>query len=67
VQKMIYKKYDASKQHVAKVQPILLSHMEDLASGEMWLGYDVLDLSLVDHIMMSNEYIGKWISNVLVF
>jgi len=36
--------------------------MEDLASGEIWLGYDAFDLSLVDHIMMSNEYIGEWIS-----
>ena len=38
---------------------MLEDRIESLATGDTWLGYDALDMGLVDRIVTSDEYIGE--------
>ena len=62
VQDMVDKTHRAFKRHVADSRPTVAANIEDLASGEVWLGYDALHLGLVDRIVTSDEYIEERLS-----
>jgi ClpP class serine protease len=62
VQDMIDKTHRAFKRHVSDCRPAVASEIEELATGDIWLGYDALELGLVDRIMTSDEYIGERMS-----
>eukprot|EP00551_Chaetoceros_affinis_P005727 CAMPEP_0203678434 /NCGR_PEP_ID=MMETSP0090-20130426/31994_1 /ASSEMBLY_ACC=CAM_ASM_001088 /TAXON_ID=426623 /ORGANISM="Chaetoceros affinis, Strain CCMP159" /LENGTH=526 /DNA_ID=CAMNT_0050545683 /DNA_START=131 /DNA_END=1708 /DNA_ORIENTATION=+ len=57
VQSMIDKTHVAFKRHVVKARPILEDGIDAIATGDVWLGQDALEVGLVDRIMASDEYI----------
>lgn len=59
VQGMIDKTHVAFKRHVAEARPILADNIDTIATGDVWLGQDALDVGLVDRIMASDEYIWE--------
>ncbi|GAX10468.1 hypothetical protein FisN_21Lh165 [Fistulifera solaris] len=62
VQQMIDKTHVAFKQHVSACRPMVASAIEEIATGDIWLGYDALGIGLVDRITTSDEYIGEKVS-----
>lgn len=63
VQDMVDKTHVAFKRHVVDVRPVLADRIEEIATGDVWLGYDALDRGLVDRLVTSDEYIGELLSN----
>jgi len=59
VQDMVDKVHTAFKRHVAKARPLVAQCIEDLATGENWIGYDALEVGLIDRVITSDEYIGQ--------
>lgn len=59
VQTMVDDTHRAFKRHVVDGRPILKKSIEKIGNGDIWLGYDALDLGLVDRITTSDEYIGQ--------
>jgi serine protease SohB len=57
VQDMVDDTHRAFKRHVVSARPIIADRIEDLATGDVWLGYDALDVGLIDRIVTSDEYI----------
>ena len=57
VQDMIDKTHSAFKRHVVKARPILAKDIDEIATGDVWLGHDAKDIGLVDQIITSDEYI----------
>lgn len=62
VQEMIDKTHVAFKKHVSACRPTIASDIDAIATGDIWLGYDALNLGLVDRITTSDEYIGEKLS-----
>lgn len=63
VQQMIDKTHVAFKQHVIACRPALASYIEDIATGDIFLGHEALSAGLVDRITTSDEYIGEKVSD----
>ena len=63
VQGMIDKTHSAFKRHVVEARPILAHDIDNVATGDVWLGHDALDIGLVDEIKTSDEYIWNKIQN----
>jgi ClpP class serine protease len=63
VQLMVDDVHRAFKRHVVDSRPSLASRIEEIATGDTWLGYDALELGLVDQIITSDEYIAERIRN----
>lgn len=59
VQLMVDDIHRAFKRHVADSRPVLADRIEDVSTGDVWLGHDALDMGLVDRIVTSNEYIRE--------
>jgi serine protease SohB len=59
VQSMVDATHVAFKRHVVAARPCLTEKIEELATGNVWLGYEALDVGLVDRIITSDEYIGE--------
>jgi signal peptide peptidase SppA len=59
VQLMVDDIHRAFKRHVADSRPIMAERMEELSTGDVWLGYDALEVGLIDRIVTSDEYIGE--------
>jgi signal peptide peptidase SppA len=59
VQDMVDDTHRAFKRHVVSARPVVADRIEDLATGNVWLGYDALDVGLIDRIVTSDEYIGE--------
>jgi signal peptide peptidase SppA len=57
VQDMVDDTHRAFKRHVVSARPIVADRIEDLATGNVWLGYDALEVGLIDRIVTSDEYI----------
>jgi serine protease SohB len=55
--------HSAFKKHVVASRPVLAKSINKIASGDVWLGYDALDLGLIDRIITSDEYIGERIKD----
>jgi serine protease SohB len=63
VQLMVDDVHKAFKRHVADSRPSIASRIEEIATGDSWLGYDALELGLIDKVLTSDEYIGERIRN----
>lgn len=59
IQTMIDATHVAFKSHIAMARPKLAPTIEDIATGDVWLGYDALETGLVDRLVTSDEYIGE--------
>jgi len=59
VQSMIDMTHRAFKRHVAESRPIIRNNIDEIATGETWLGYDALEKGLIDRIVTSDEYISE--------
>jgi serine protease SohB len=59
VQSMVDATHVAFKRHVVAARPALAEKIEELATGNVWLGYEALNVGLVDRIITSDEYIGE--------
>lgn len=55
VQEMVDKTHTAFKRHVVGARPVLASRIDEIATGDVWLGYDALDVGLVDRLVTSDE------------
>jgi serine protease SohB len=62
IQQMVDATHKAFRHHVATCRPVLAESIEDIGTGDTWLGYDALEHKLIDRIMTSDEYIGERIS-----
>ena len=62
VQDMIDDTHRAFKQHVVDARPVISERIEELASGNIWLGYDAMEIGLIDRLTTSDEYIGERLS-----
>jgi len=58
-QNMVDDTHAAFKRHVVESRPIMADKIEDVATGEVWLGYNALKQGLIDRIITSDEYIGE--------
>ena len=63
VQIMVDDTHRAFKRHVAESRPIIASRIDEIATGDIWLGYDALELGLIDRVVTSDEYLGERIRN----
>jgi signal peptide peptidase SppA len=59
IQTMIDSTHAAFKHHVVTARPILETNINDIATGDVWLGHDAIHVGLVDRILTSDEYIGE--------
>jgi signal peptide peptidase SppA len=59
IQTMIDATHTAFKSHIAMARPLLAPTIEDIATGDVWLGYNALEAGLVDRLVTSDEYIGE--------
>jgi ClpP class serine protease len=63
VQLMVDDTHRAFKRHVADSRPSMTSRIEEIATGNAWMGYDALELGLIDKILTSDEYLGDRMRN----
>jgi len=63
IQTMIDKTHNAFKRHVLTARPKLAKQIDDVATGDVWLGCDALDVGLIDRIITSDEYIQQRLRN----
>ena len=63
VQEMIDSTHTAFKRHVVESRPMLSDRIDDIATGDVWLGYDALEKGLIDRIVTSDEYIFERIKS----
>jgi serine protease SohB len=59
VQHMVDDTHRAFKSHVANSRPIIANRIEELATGDTWIGYDALQEGLIDRIITSDEYLTQ--------
>ena len=59
VQDMVDKTHQAFKRHVADARPQMAEDIDEVATGDVWLACDALEIGMVDAIMTSDEYIRK--------
>lgn len=59
VQNMVDATHVAFKRHVVAARPSLSKDINKLATGKVWLGYEALNVGLIDRIITSDEYIGE--------
>jgi ClpP class serine protease len=63
VQSMVDTTHKAFKSHVLNARPQLMEKIDFIATGDIWLGTDALNVGLIDKILTSDEYIGDKIQN----
>jgi ClpP class serine protease len=63
IQSMLDKTHIAFKRHVLTSRPNLTNTIDDIATGDIWLGCDALDIGLVDRLVSSDKYIGERMEN----
>lgn len=59
VQDMVDTIHTAFKQHVAAARPVISNRIDELATGDIWLGGTAVDVGLADRVVTSDEYIGE--------
>lgn len=57
VQAILDDTHRAFRRHVAEARPILASRIHEIATGDVWLGYDAIEIGLVDRLITSDEYV----------
>lgn len=63
VQSMVDTTHKAFKSHVLNARPQLMENIDTIATGDIWLGADALNVGLIDKIITSDEYIGDKIQS----
>lgn len=63
VQNIVDNTHRAFKRHVIESRPVLEESIENVATGDIWLGYDAFHQKLIDRIITSDEYIFERISD----
>lgn len=58
VQSMVDATHKAFKSHVLNARPQLKENIDFIATGDIWLGTDALNVGLIDKMITSDEYIG---------
>jgi ClpP class serine protease len=58
VQSMVDTTHKAFKSHVLNARPHLMEKIDFIATGDIWLGTDALNVGLIDKMITSDEYIG---------
>lgn len=59
IQTMVDETHTAFKRHVVNGRPSLKDSIDDIATGKVWIGYDALEVGLIDRLVTSDEYIGE--------
>jgi serine protease SohB len=59
VQGMVDTIHTAFKQHVAAARPIISDRIDELATGDVWLGKTAVEVGLADRVITSDEYISE--------
>jgi len=59
VQSIVDKTHAAFKKHVLSARPNMVKHIDQISTGDIWLGYDALEVGLIDRVVTSDEYIGE--------
>ena len=59
VQEMVDDTHRSFKRHVAESRPVLADRIDEVSTGNVWVGYDALDLGLIDKITTSDEYLSE--------
>lgn len=59
VQNMVDATHVAFKRHVVAARPVLADNIDQVATGQVWLAYEALNVRLIDRIITSDEYIGE--------
>ncbi len=59
VQDMVDTIHTAFKHHVAAARPIISDRIDELATGDIWLGINAVEVGLADRVVTSDEYIGE--------
>mmetsp|Transcript_49938 Transcript_49938/g.150192 ORF Transcript_49938/g.150192 Transcript_49938/m.150192 type:complete len:567 (-) Transcript_49938:31-1731(-) len=62
VQSMVDKTHFAFKRHVVGARPGMANHIEEVSTGDVYLGSDAIGVGLVDRLITSDEYIGEKVS-----
>ena len=62
-QSMIEDTHTAFKDHVITSRPVVEKYIQQIGTGDVWLGTNALDLALVDGITTSDEYIGQKVAD----
>ena len=62
VQEMVDDTHRSFKRHVVESRPVLADRIHEVGTGDVWLGYDALELGLIDKIMTSDEYLSEKVS-----
>ena len=50
IQEMVEKTHRGFKRHVVDSRPILSKRIEKIGNGDVWMGYDALEIGLIDRI-----------------
>jgi ClpP class serine protease len=56
---MIDRAHICFKRHVSEARPVLKDHLDKVTTGDVWLGYDAVEMGLIDRLITSDEYIGE--------
>jgi ClpP class serine protease len=59
LQSVIDKTHVAFKQHVVAARPVLSKRIEEVSTGDVWLGVDAIKVGLIDRLVTSDEYISE--------
>jgi serine protease SohB len=59
IQSMIDATHIAFKRHIVTARPSLEGAIDDIATGDVWLGYNALGKGLIDRLVTSDEYLGE--------
>mmetsp|Transcript_11071 Transcript_11071/g.20693 ORF Transcript_11071/g.20693 Transcript_11071/m.20693 type:complete len:617 (-) Transcript_11071:25-1875(-) len=59
VQDMVDKTHRAFKRHVAVARPNMAPIIDQVATGDVWIASDALEIGMVDVLMTSDEYIMR--------
>jgi ClpP class serine protease len=62
VQHMVDATHKAFRHHVASCRSVLADSIEEIGTGDTWLGLDALEHKLIDRITTSDEYLGERIT-----
>jgi ClpP class serine protease len=59
LQSIIDDTHRAFQRHVVEARPCLTDTISEIATGDIWLGYDAMKVGLIDRIVTSDEYIAE--------
>lgn len=63
IQQTVDSVHRAFQRHVVNARPVLAGKMDELATGDVWLACDAVELGLVDRLVTSDEYVEERLSD----